>query len=151
MYASPLAACKTVVRSRSVASLPIALSAGMLLCSFSWTLYGGYIWDVAILVPNVLGVVVSCIQICLYLYFAGTPESKAAAAAAAAASRAAVAGPLVSVRVRVCEERVGLTSDDANANAQTFVEIELETPPAASASANAPFGSAQEPLPPKQA
>ena len=90
MFVSPLAAMGLVVRTRSVESLPLSTSAGMLLSSLVWSIYGVYVADFTILVPNVIGASLAFVQLALFARYSGTDESKVAAARAA--SRDAAAG-----------------------------------------------------------
>lgn len=81
------------MRTRSVASLPVALSAGMFVCSLVWSIYGVYVADITILIPNAIGVSLAATQIALFARYVGTPESKEAAALAAKAAAGGVGAP----------------------------------------------------------
>lgn len=64
---SPLAVLKTVIMEKSTAALPFATSLIMWLNSISWLLYGSLIaHDVLLWGPNLLGFVLSSIQMLLF-------------------------------------------------------------------------------------
>lgn len=69
MYAAPLATMRTVVRTRSVASLPIALSTVSLTNGALWVAYAALANDTFVLIPNTIGVVLAAAQVALYLKF----------------------------------------------------------------------------------
>lgn len=68
MYAAPLGVVRTVIRRRSVRSMPLLLTLGCGLCSTCWT---GYALlssppDAFILAPNLAGLVLFLLQITVY-------------------------------------------------------------------------------------
>ena len=92
MFISPLAAMGKVMRSRSVASLPISLSLGMGVCALAWVIYGVYVADITILIPNAIGFTLATGQVALWARYMGTEESRAAAALAAKTDALAAGG-----------------------------------------------------------
>jgi solute carrier family 50 (sugar transporter) len=71
---SPLAVIKTVLKDKSTAALPFWTSFAAWLNSLSWVLYGYFvIFDVMILLPNLLGLFLTSLQISLFIYY-GFPK-----------------------------------------------------------------------------
>ena len=80
MYAAPLNVARAVVRTESVEFMPLGLTLGTTFCSVAWTAYSFVVGDVAILVPNLLGDVLSVLQVLLYCRYASStakPEQPA--------------------------------------------------------------------------
>jgi solute carrier family 50 protein (sugar transporter) len=69
MYGAPLAALGTVIATRSVKTLPITIVLAVLLASFLWGLYGKWIGDYVIGIPNDIGVCLAFVQIIIWLKF----------------------------------------------------------------------------------
>jgi solute carrier family 50 protein (sugar transporter) len=69
MYASPLGTMRKVVRTKSVASLPIWMSVVSLSNGALWTAYAILEGDMFILVPNATGVLLTTAQVVLYLMY----------------------------------------------------------------------------------
>ncbi|XP_065863679.1 bidirectional sugar transporter SWEET17 [Euphorbia lathyris] len=69
MYASPLAAMKTVVTTKSVEFMPFLLSFFFFLNGAIWTFYAFLTADVFLGVPNGVGFVLGIAQIVLYLIY----------------------------------------------------------------------------------
>jgi len=69
MYGAPLAALGTVVASRSVTTLPISMVMACLLASFLWGIYGKWIGNYVIGIPNDIGVMLSIVQIIVWLKY----------------------------------------------------------------------------------
>ena len=63
MFASPLATIRQVVTEKNSASLPIPMVIMGTLATIFWSLYGHAIGDMFILVPNVLGLTFSLLQL----------------------------------------------------------------------------------------
>lgn len=96
LFASPLAALKTVLDTRSAASIPLPFTVATTAnCTF-WTVWGWYqANDYAIYFPNGLGLSFGLVQLGLKLKFGNGPAAMASGAAgtgAAAAAAAAAAG-----------------------------------------------------------
>ena len=70
MYASPLCVVRHVIRTRSVAAMPLLLTLGMGLCSASWTVYAILVHDDFILIPNAIGLVLFFLQLLVYRTYA---------------------------------------------------------------------------------
>ncbi|XP_032060457.1 sugar transporter SWEET1 [Aythya fuligula] len=70
MYASPLADLNKVIRSRSTRCLSFPLTVTTFLASSSWTLYGLWLEDLYIMVPNVPGIVTSVVRLWLFWRYA---------------------------------------------------------------------------------
>jgi solute carrier family 50 protein (sugar transporter) len=66
MYASPLSIMRTVLRTRSVAAMPLALTIGCGLCSGCWFAYALLVGDDFILVPNAAGLALFVVQLAVY-------------------------------------------------------------------------------------
>jgi len=78
---APLATLKTVVQSKSTASMPFTTSLMGFLNSMSWSAYGLLVADdVMIYGPNLAGLILSGIQMVLFMVF-GLPPAKPAAKA----------------------------------------------------------------------
>lgn len=75
-YASPLANARRAARARSVAQMPLPLSAAALACSALWLAYALVVRDVFIMLPNVAGVALALAQLALYARLAGTQETR---------------------------------------------------------------------------
>jgi solute carrier family 50 protein (sugar transporter) len=69
LYGSPLIVMKTVIRTRSVESMPLPFSAATFVVNVVWTLQGLLIGNITVLLPNVLGMVLSVAQLVLYAYY----------------------------------------------------------------------------------
>jgi len=69
MFASPLAVTVTVIRTRSVEFLPLALTLGQFLCCSTWLLYAMIAQDIFILLPNAAGLFLAGLQLTLYAMF----------------------------------------------------------------------------------
>ncbi|GMI32601.1 hypothetical protein TeGR_g11652 [Tetraparma gracilis] len=78
MYGGPLTIINTVIRTKSVEFMPLPLTVGTSLCSFTWLAYGACVGDWFILIPNGGGAIFCVAQIVLYCTYCGTDESKAA-------------------------------------------------------------------------
>lgn len=79
MFASPLAALKTVVATRSAKSIPLPFTMASLINCGLWSIVG--IWgmrDMNIIVPNLLGLTFSLIQVALKLFYGSGPPLKTA-------------------------------------------------------------------------
>lgn len=66
MFGAPLSALAVVLRTRSVEFMPLSLSLMGFSCSATWTLYGLYVQDIFVIVPNVLGMILGIIQLAIY-------------------------------------------------------------------------------------
>lgn len=56
---------QSVIASRNAASIPKFLSIASLACSFSWFLFGFLLGDTFIMLPNVIGMILSTAQLAL--------------------------------------------------------------------------------------
>eukprot|EP00929_Paragymnodinium_shiwhaense_P046952 TRINITY_DN23861_c0_g1_i3.p1 TRINITY_DN23861_c0_g1~~TRINITY_DN23861_c0_g1_i3.p1 ORF type:complete len:263 (-),score=49.12 TRINITY_DN23861_c0_g1_i3:107-895(-) len=65
LYASPLAALGTVLRTRSAEALPLAFSALTLLVSITWVAQGLLIGNITVYLPNALGVLLGISQLAI--------------------------------------------------------------------------------------
>ncbi|KAK8479006.1 hypothetical protein V6N13_131001 [Hibiscus sabdariffa] len=75
MYVSPLAAMKTVVRSKSVEYMPFLLSLFVFLNGAIWTLYAALAKDIFLGVPNGIGLLLGIAQLLLYAIYCRKPKS----------------------------------------------------------------------------
>jgi len=71
MYASPLSVMGQVVATKSVKYMPFFLSFFALLTSATWVVYGIYIGDIWITIPNASGVILGTTQLILYGMYCG--------------------------------------------------------------------------------
>lgn len=69
MYGAPLAALGTVIATRSVATLPVSMVLACLLASFLWGLYGKWLGDYVIGIPNDIGVMLALVQVIVWLKY----------------------------------------------------------------------------------
>ncbi|KAK9671742.1 hypothetical protein RND81_12G051200 [Saponaria officinalis] len=69
MYGSPLAAMKTVVKTKSVEYMPFLLSFFFFLNGGIWTLYAFLRQDIYLLVPNGMGCILGAAQLVLYAIY----------------------------------------------------------------------------------
>ncbi|CAO2821996.1 unnamed protein product [Amaranthus hypochondriacus] len=76
MYASPLAAMKTVVTTKSVEYMPFFLSFFMFLNGATWTFYAVLRWDFYLMVPNGMGCLLGAVQLVLYAIYRKAKPSK---------------------------------------------------------------------------
>ncbi|KAE8970049.1 hypothetical protein PR003_g26958 [Phytophthora rubi] len=77
LFASPLETMGKVVRSKSAASLPIALCVANLASGALWSVLAIAQRDVFVLAPNALGTTLSLVQVALYLVYPPPPEEDA--------------------------------------------------------------------------
>ncbi|NP_001288522.1 bidirectional sugar transporter SWEET16 [Zea mays] len=76
MYAAPLGAMRTVVKTRSVEYMPFSLSFFLFLNGGVWSIYSLLVKDYFIGVPNAIGLVLGTAQLLLYLAYRKAPASK---------------------------------------------------------------------------
>jgi len=76
MYGSPLALMRVVITTKSVRFMPFLYSFMTMWCTLAWTIYGGYIGDIWITIPNVAGLMLAFAQLVLYWMYS-TPGIKA--------------------------------------------------------------------------
>ncbi len=77
LFASPLAALQTVIRTKSAKSIPLPFTLTCILNCFLWTVYGFDMKDFNIYFPNLLGLLSSLAQLALIaLYGNGTPHQQ---------------------------------------------------------------------------
>merc|ERR1712060_44018 len=67
---SPLAAAGKVVRTKSVAGFPLPPLVMTCLQSAAWLVFGAYIGDASVVVPNALGLLLGIAQVALYMGYA---------------------------------------------------------------------------------
>ena len=71
MYAAPLAIVRLVLRTRSVEYMPLGLTLAQALNSTLWLSYAVVVRDPFIVVPNMCGVALACLQLACYGFVAG--------------------------------------------------------------------------------
>jgi uncharacterized protein with PQ loop repeat len=77
LFASPLAALKQVVESKSAASIPLPFTIASLINCFLWSVVGKYeMNDVYILLPSVLGLCCALVQLALKLIYSDRVQVK---------------------------------------------------------------------------
>lgn len=76
MYASPLAAMKTVVTTKSVEYMPFLLSFFLFLNGAIWAFYAVLHQDIYLLVPNGIGCLLGVAQLVLYAIYRNAKPSK---------------------------------------------------------------------------
>ena len=69
LFASPLAALKTVIQTKSAKSIPLPFTLTCILNCFLWTVYGLDIKDFNVYFPNLLGLMSSLAQFALILMY----------------------------------------------------------------------------------
>jgi solute carrier family 50 protein (sugar transporter) len=69
MFASPLATLQTVLATRSSESLPAPMVWMGVTCTFLWTLLGLRLWNLFMLVPNGVALVLGVAQVALLLVY----------------------------------------------------------------------------------
>ncbi|KAF1322936.1 hypothetical protein FI667_g11021, partial [Globisporangium splendens] len=74
LYASPFATLARVIKTKSVATIPIAMVVVGTISNSLWVIYGLYISDMIIVVPNVICVTFGCVQIIVYAIY--RPKTK---------------------------------------------------------------------------
>ncbi|KAL4106754.1 hypothetical protein PRIC1_004798 [Phytophthora ramorum] len=76
LFASPLETMGQVVRSKSAASLPIALCVANLVSGALWSTLAIAQRDMFVLAPNALGTMLSILQVALYVAYPPPPETE---------------------------------------------------------------------------
>ena len=76
MYAAPGEKMYTVCKTGNYQLIPIWSTIGALACSTSWMLYGFYLGDIMIIIPNVLGMISAVVQVAVFLVFKGKDKKK---------------------------------------------------------------------------
>jgi len=74
MFASPLTVVRRVIETKSVAFMPLPLSAASLACALSWFVYGISIGLFGVIIPNGLGTILGLAQVMIYFKYAGKEE-----------------------------------------------------------------------------
>ncbi|XP_020270795.1 bidirectional sugar transporter SWEET4-like [Asparagus officinalis] len=75
MYVAPLAAMKLVITTKSVEFMPLYLSVASFLNGACWTVYSLLKFDINILVPNGIGLLLTVVQLVLYaMYYRSTQK-----------------------------------------------------------------------------
>lgn len=77
MFASPLAQLKTVMLTRSTATLSFPLTFTSFLCGSFWTLFGLAMQDNYIIIPNILGLATSLFRFYLFSKYRSSPSQSA--------------------------------------------------------------------------
>ncbi|XAR52653.1 hypothetical protein NMG60_11020829 [Bertholletia excelsa] len=77
MYAAPLSAMRTVVKTRSVEFMPFFLSLFLFINGGVWTVYAALVKDYYVGVPNAIGFVLGSAQLILYVVYKNkSPSTK---------------------------------------------------------------------------
>ncbi|KAG1702220.1 hypothetical protein DVH05_010010 [Phytophthora capsici] len=77
MYASPMATIIQVIKTKTATSMPFTMGLVNVLNSFCWGVYGGLIHNNFLLIPNIIGVTLSLIQMTVtYIYRAKGPSDE---------------------------------------------------------------------------
>ena len=74
MYASPGEKMVTVCKTGNYNLIPIWSTIGATACSACWLIYGLYVNDWNVIIPNALGVLCSIVQIIVYIIYKGRYE-----------------------------------------------------------------------------
>jgi len=68
-YAAPLFSIVTVVKTKSTSTLSLPLTCASFACALFWAMFGVGEKDMFVWLPNVLGVIFSFMQLCLFGYY----------------------------------------------------------------------------------
>jgi solute carrier family 50 protein (sugar transporter) len=71
MYASPMATITRVIRTRTATSMPFWMGVANVVNSFCWGVYGALINNMFLLIPNIIGVSLSLIQMLVTYIYSG--------------------------------------------------------------------------------
>jgi solute carrier family 50 protein (sugar transporter) len=78
MFASPLAALKTVLQTKSARSIPLPFTIATIINCFLWSVVGLFdIQDFNIYFPNLLGLACGLVQLALKFYYGDEAETRA--------------------------------------------------------------------------
>mmetsp|Transcript_28493 Transcript_28493/g.63592 ORF Transcript_28493/g.63592 Transcript_28493/m.63592 type:complete len:323 (+) Transcript_28493:267-1235(+) len=80
-YLSPLPVLREALRTHSARALQLPMAVTTLVNSALWTSYGASVGSMGVLLPNCLGVAMSCLQLALIFVFRGGAESDCASQA----------------------------------------------------------------------
>ncbi|GMF22687.1 unnamed protein product [Phytophthora lilii] len=75
LYASPLAAIKVVLQTRSSASLPFAMILAGTINNLLWVVYGALVNDMFLVVPAVINGALGLVQVALYGVYHSSSEA----------------------------------------------------------------------------
>jgi len=75
-FAAPLAGVKHVMATKSTETLPFALILANLIVAFEWLLYGYLIEDIYMTIPNAIGILLSLLQLSLFIIYPTTPKRR---------------------------------------------------------------------------
>eukprot|EP00897_Mesotaenium_endlicherianum_P005931 jgi/Mesen1/5366/ME000268S04565 len=64
-----------VLRTRSVEFMPLQLSLNGFICSSVWSLYGVYVRDIFVVLPNLFGTVLGIVQLVIYYIIRGIADT----------------------------------------------------------------------------
>ncbi|XP_078428291.1 bidirectional sugar transporter SWEET4-like [Wolffia australiana] len=79
MYAAPLSVMKLVIKTRSVEFLPLGLSVASFANGLCWTCYALIGFDLFIIIPNGVGVILAAVQLVLHAVFHKSTQRQIAA------------------------------------------------------------------------
>jgi len=68
-FGAPLASVKEVIRAKNAGNLPLPLIVANLVVAFEWFLYGYLIDDIYMTFPNVIGIMLSFVQLSLFVIY----------------------------------------------------------------------------------
>jgi hypothetical protein len=78
MYAAPGEKIYTVFKTGNYELIPIWSTIGACACSGAWLIYGLYLPDFLVILPNALGIIAAIIQIIVYMTFKKKAQTKEA-------------------------------------------------------------------------